>query len=273
MSSTIKICLLQPKITENIEENLNTIKKYSFSAVKQYNPDILVFPQNWISTDIIKSITETKSKSDYTKDLIQILKQISIETNTFLVGGSIPEFDEKEDVFFNTCFCFDNKGNSVLKHRQVHMLNVQLKENFQKGSSVSYFNSPFGKIGVGIGDDLRYHEYTSMLKKERCDLVLFPLCSNEFDESYHVILQGRALDNNIFIGACCYYDMNTSNISNGNVCSCIVNPYGEIIIKSYNQEGIIMGVVDLSKITEIEESIPTLIQKRLDLYEIISVNK
>ncbi len=67
--------------------------------------------------------------------------------------------------------------------------------------------------------------------------------------------------------------MNTSNISNGNVCSCIVNPYGEIIIKSYNQEGIIIGVVDLSKITEIEESIPTLIQKRLDLYEIISVNK
>lgn len=271
MSSTIKICLLQPKITENIEENLKTIKKYSFSAVKQYNPDLLVFPSNWISTNIIKSIQETESKSDFLKNLIQILKQVSIETNTFLVGGSIPEFDENENVFFNTCFCFDNKGNLVLKHRQVHMLNPQFKEFFQKGSSVSYFNSPFGRIGVGIGDDLRYHEYTSMLKKERCDLVLFPFCSKDFDESFQVILQGRALDSNVFIAACCYYDMNTSNISN--VCSCLVNPYGEIIVKSYNQEGIIMGVVDLSKITEIEESIPTLVQKRLDLYEIVSVNK
>ena len=109
-------------------------------------------------------------------------------------------------------------------------------------------------------------EYSQVLKSLKCNLLVFPLSYENFRENdnYKIISQGRALDNNIYLVCASSYVKETNS-----GYSHVVNPYGEVIINSASQEGSIMSVIDLAIIDKIQESIPTLKQKRLDLYELV----
>ncbi len=262
--STMKVCIIQPCITEDYQFNCENISKYSHSSVKIHSPDLVVLPEFWKNSneDKLFSLAEEEKSSKS----IAFLKNLSIELNTFLIGGSIPELDNGK--VYNTCFCFDNKGNIIAKHRQVHFINFN--KSFSRGNSFTIFRTPFANIGIGLGEDLRFMEYAQILKKKDCNVIVVPTSYHKYEENdnYKIITQGRGLDNNIYLITSCSYYQNNQNKSG---YSQIVNPYGEIIINSSNQEGIIMGVIDFAIIDKIQESIPTLKQKRLDLYELISL--
>jgi len=265
-TSTMKVCIIQPYITEDYEMNCENISKYSHSSVKIHSPDLVVLPEFWINSNEEK-LFSLAEKEEISKSLA-FLKNLSKELNTFLIGGSIPELENSK--VYNTCYCFDNKGNIIAKHRQAHFINHN--KNFSSGDSFTICKTPFANIGIGLGEDLRFMEYSQILKKKGCNLIVIPTSYHKYEEydNYKIITQGRSLDNNIYLITSCPYYKDKENKLSG--YSQIVNPYGEIIINSSNQEGIIMGVIDFSIIDKIQDSIPTLKQKRFDLYELISLS-
>ena len=50
--------------------------------------------------------------------------------------------------------------------------------------------------------------------------------------------------------------------------STIVAPWGDIVAKAEEEEELVVADLDLSKVTHMRQSIPTLQQKRTDLYQI-----
>lgn len=54
------------------------------------------------------------------------LKDISIETGKYIIGGSMPEAIEESEKIYNTCLCFDRQGNLVAKHRKLHLFDVNI---------------------------------------------------------------------------------------------------------------------------------------------------
>ena len=258
--STFKICIIQALITDDLQQNYMNITKLVSSSCNLYNPDLLVLPDSWINLNKENQIllAQEESSSEY----LLFLKNLSKEHNKYIIGGSIPE--KENDKYYNTCYCFNSQGEVKAKHRQVHFLNNKL---YSSGDKFTVFETPFAKIGVGIDEDLRFMEYSQVLKSLQCNLLVFPLSYQNFKENDNckIISQGRALDNNIYlVCASCYKNDSDSGYSH------VVNPYGEIIINSSSQECSIMSVIDLGIIDKIQESIPTLKQKRLDLYELVN---
>lgn len=52
-----------------------------------------------------------------------LLSKLARETSTYIIGGSIPEEtqipnSQGENKIYNTCLCFNTKGEIVAKHRK-----------------------------------------------------------------------------------------------------------------------------------------------------------
>ena len=48
----------------------------------------------------------------------QMLSQLARETDTYIIGGSIPELVEGDRRIFNTCLCFNKEGKITGTHRK-----------------------------------------------------------------------------------------------------------------------------------------------------------
>jgi len=55
-----------------------------------------------------------------------MLRNLAIETGTYIIGGTMPESIPGSDKIFNTCLCFDPSGNLKAKHRKQHLFDVNL---------------------------------------------------------------------------------------------------------------------------------------------------
>lgn len=267
METSFRICLIQANISDNFTENKNSIEKFSKASLI-YNPDIIVLPSDWAYSSDLDITSQSLEENE--NDVLNFLKSLSIDLNTVVIGGSIPEKDGEN--YYNTCYCLNGNGEIIGKHRQVHFLG---NSAFSKGNNFTTIELPFAKIGLGLNDDLRFMEYSQLLKKEGAQILIFPNKYSHYAENnhYNIIMQGRALDNNAYVICCNAYIQDNSKITLKNSgYSQIVDPYGQILISSLHQEGVIYAVIDKQLISKIEESIPTLVQKKHELYNLVKLN-
>jgi predicted amidohydrolase len=60
----------------------------------------------------------------------------------YLIGGSIPEHDPKDDKIYNTCTIYDPKGTLIAKHRKVHLFDIDVpgRIRFQESETLTAGN-------------------------------------------------------------------------------------------------------------------------------------
>ena len=56
----------------------------------------------------------------------QMLSELARETQTYIIGGSIPELVENDSRIYNTCLCFDKTGAITAVHRKHHLFDVNI---------------------------------------------------------------------------------------------------------------------------------------------------
>nr|XP_057929936.1 omega-amidase NIT2 isoform X4 [Doryrhamphus excisus] len=102
----------------------------------------------------------------------QVLSQAAKDNNIYLVGGSIPEEDAGK--LYNSCLVFGPDGELLVKHRKIHLFDIDIPEKicFQEsetlspGSTLSVFDTPFCKVGVGICYDMRFAELAQLYSRK-----------------------------------------------------------------------------------------------------------
>lgn len=100
--------------------------------------------------------------SNLQSESLVALSRMAKENQVWLIGGSIPEIEEKTDNVYNTCTVYDPDGNLVVKHRKVHLFDIDIpgrqrfkeSETLTGGKDLNTFTTPFGKIGLGICYDV-----------------------------------------------------------------------------------------------------------------------
>ena len=55
-----------------------------------------------------------------------VLSELAIETDTYIIGGSIPEKVKGSNKIYNTCLCFNRKGEITAVHRKQHLFDVNI---------------------------------------------------------------------------------------------------------------------------------------------------
>ena len=90
--------------------------------------------------------------------------------NLWLVAGSMPELDEKGDLY-NTALVFNPGGDLVAWHRKAHLYPPTLEPSvFRAGDRLTTFEDPaLGAVGVVIGFDGDFPEVAGTLARRGRD--------------------------------------------------------------------------------------------------------
>ncbi|KAM3875785.1 omega-amidase NIT2 [Diretmus argenteus] len=208
----------------------------------------------------------------------RMLSEAAKENKVYLVGGSIPEEDGGK--LYNSCLVFSPDGELMLKHRKIHLFDIdvpgkirfQESETLSPGSSLSMFETPFCKVGVGICYDMRFAELAQLYSQKGCQLLVYPGAFNMTTGPAHweLLQRGRAVDNQVYVAtASPARDEAASYVAWGH--STVVNPWGEVISKAGSEEAVVYADIDLQYLADVRQQIPITAQRRVDLYSVSAV--
>lgn len=260
---------------KNLEKAEELIRKLSKEGA-----NIIVLPEMFntpYSTKYFKQYGEHRE----TSDTLRRLQIIAREETVYIFAGSIPELDH-EDRVYNTCFIIDNKGHILGAHRKMHLFDIDVKGGItfresavlHPGDQVTVVDTEYGKIGVGICYDIRFPELARLMTLEGAHIYILPGAFNMTTGPSHwePLLRVRAIDNQMYVVATApARDNNGVYTSYGN--SMIVDPWGQVVNKLDEKEGILITEIDLTKIKKVRHELPLLKNRRKDIYEVVKVDK
>lgn len=270
----MKIALCQMNVIDNKQENILKATSMINEAVN-YNSNFIVLPEMFncpYSNDKFIEYAEDEKTSTTLNSISKLAKQHGI----YILGGSIPEKEDSK--IYNTSYLFDKKGNIVLKHRKMHLFDVDVEggiyfkesDTLTPGNEFSVCETEYGKIGIGICYDVRFPQLAHINVKKGADILFYPGAFNMTTGPAHweLLFRARALDNQVFcVGVAPALNESASYQSYGH--SIVVNPWGEVICQLDTKEELKIVEIDLNEIEKIRNEIPVLKNKRNDLYEII----
>jgi len=203
----------------------------------------------------------------------QLLSDLAREKAIYLIGGSVPELDNKK--IYNTSYIFNDEGILIAKHRKVYLFDIDIEEGqsfkesdtLNAGNSATVFSTPFGKIGVVICYDFRFPELIRLTVQKGARMIIVPGAFNMTTGPAHweILFRTRAVDNQVFtVGVAPARNEKGNYISYGN--SLIVDPWGEVMARMGGEEGIIIKEIDFKKVNKIRNELPLLKHLRYDIY-------
>jgi omega-amidase len=135
------------------------------------------------------------------------------------------------------------------------------------GNQVTVFETPFCKIGVAICYDIRFPELAEKMRKAGAEMFVYPGAFNTTTGPMHweLLARARAVDNQLYV-ACVSPSRNPDSKYQAWGHSSLVNPWGDVTATCDHTDAILVENVDLTKVREMRQSIPTSSQKRFDLY-------
>lgn len=290
-----RVALLQFSVTDSKEKNHETAATFIGRAAES-GAQLSVLPEIWNSpyataafrnyAEKVPKVGEQPSSDD--SPSVSLLVHLAKKYSMYIVGGSIPEICH-DDKIYNTCVCVDPSGTIVAKHRKVHLFDIDVpggirfkeSDTLSPGNHLTYFNAgePLGNVGVGICYDIRFPEYALLLcKKHNCNVLIYPGAFNLTTGPAHweLLQRGRAIDNQCFILTASPArteppsDDKESKYPHYTAWghSTAVSPWGEVIATCDENENIVTADLDMKLVSQMRQGIPTLQQKREDLYNI-----
>lgn len=290
-----RVALLQVPVAETKTTNLQTASEY---LEKAYNvgAKLAVLPEIWNSpyataafkdyAEVLPDVGDRKGTGPSSTLMMTLAK----EYNMLIVGGSIPE--ECNNKIYNTCLIIDSNGEVVGKHRKAHLFDVDVpggicfkeSETLTAGDEATHFDcAGLGRIGVGICYDIRFPEYAMVLTQiHKCKVLVFPGAFNLTTGPAHweLLQRARAVDGQCYVlSASPARSPPPPNDSDDKTKkkyphysawghSTVVSPWGEVIATCDEKPGMVVADLDMTKVEDMRTAIPTMIQKRDDLYRL-----
>mmetsp|Transcript_1820 Transcript_1820/g.2533 ORF Transcript_1820/g.2533 Transcript_1820/m.2533 type:complete len:372 (-) Transcript_1820:166-1281(-) len=232
--------------------------------------------------------TSDDSTEDSWGESPRLLMTLAKQYNMYIVGGSIPETCDKK--IYNTCLIINPSGEVVGKHRKVHLFDIDVpggicfkeSDTLTAGDGVTHFEvDGLGKIGVGICYDIRFPEFAMLLTQQyNCKILIYPGAFNLTTGPAHweLLQRARAIDGQCYVltaspARTSPPDDETDDTKYPHYSawghSTAVSPWGEVIATCDEQPAMVVTDLDMTKVEEMRMAIPTMKQKRGDLYRLV----
>ncbi|KAL1438852.1 hypothetical protein MTO96_047772 [Rhipicephalus appendiculatus] len=246
-SNSFRVALIQLAVKASKAENLARagveIKKAAASGAKFVClPECFGFPYG--------AQYFPKYAESIPGETSEMLSRAARENGVYLIGGSMAETENGK--LYNTCLVYGPDGEMLAKHRKVHLFDIDIpgkitfreSDSFTAGNSLTTFDTPYCKVGLGICYDLRFAQMAQLYAKQGCKLLFYPGAFNMTTGPLHWELLQRA-------------------------CSLI--PSAKSSHRQGAQEEVVIGEVDLDHLEATRNQIPITKQKRDDLYDVVSI--
>ncbi|KAF1829361.1 carbon-nitrogen hydrolase [Decorospora gaudefroyi] len=284
LKKSLKLALIQLASSADKTSNLTSARQKVLEASKA-GAHLVVLPECFNSpygTKYFDKYAETLLPSP-PKDsqTFTALSKLAKEAGVYLVGGSIPERDDKDEKkLYNTSLTFAPSGELMATHRKVHLFDIDIpgKIKFREsdvlspGNKITLVDLPeYGKIAIAICYDIRFPELAMIAARKGAFLLLYPGAFNLTTGALHweLLARARATDNQVYVGLCSpARDMKAEYNAWGH--SMLVDPNAMVVEQLDEKEGTLIQELVAGRIDEIRKGVPLYGQRRFDVYPDVS---
>ncbi|NQU63383.1 MAG: carbon-nitrogen hydrolase family protein [SAR324 cluster bacterium] len=262
-----KVAIVQMTSNDNYAENLN--KSLSFvEEASRLKTELIAFPENFL---LIANQNIYKSNAVPEVDQVtKIFQQKAVECDISILMGSILEkIPLQSGKYYNTSLLIDQTGCICARYRKIHLFDIthpevvyKESEHIVAGDRTSVYCHAIGTVGLSICYDIRFPVQYQTLTDAGAEIIFVPAAFTVPTGKAHwlTLLQARAIENQVFIIAPAQFGKHSqTKESFGN--SVLIDPWGEILARAADGEGIITGEIDLKKLQETRSRMPVLNHK------------
>ena len=208
----------------------------------------------------------------------------------WLVAGSVPERSAAapgqpqharsglQEHLYNTCMVFSPSGDLVAKHRKLHLFDIDVpgrmtfreSDTLSAGNEATVFDTPFGKVGLGICYDIRFGEYAALMAAKGARMLIYPGAFNTTTGPLHweLLQRARAVDNQLWVLTCSPARSADTKAYQAWGHSSAVSPWGRVLATTDHQPAVVLADIDFSEVDDMRKMIPVATQKRTDVYKL-----
>ncbi|WVQ85474.1 hypothetical protein IAT38_007639 [Cryptococcus sp. DSM 104549] len=294
-ASPFRLALLQlGSLSASKASNISVARSaVAAAASSSPKPQLIVLPEIWNSPYAVTSFREyservpevgsrwaEKGKTEGKEgkeegETVRAMREMARESGCWLIGGSIPERCDKTDNIYNTCTVYDPEGTLVAVHQKVHLFDIDIpgRQTFKEsdtltgGDHLTTFETPFGKIGLGICYDIRFPEMAMIAARQGCVAMIYPAAFNITTGPMHwtLLQRARAVDNQMYI-AMCSPARHPEAAYQAYGHSSVVNPLGDVIVEASHEPTTVFADIDTDLLATTRRNLPVTIQRRFDVY-------
>ncbi len=167
----------------------------------------------------------------------------------------------------NTAVLLGPDGSLLLSYRKTHMYDAfGFRESdlaVPGEQAPRTVRTPLGTFGLLVCYELRFPELPRMLALDGADVILLPsawIAGPLKETHWTTLVAARAIENTVFVAAA----NQTGETRVG--CSRLVDPMGVVLASGGETEGLVIGDVDLDRIAQVRGTLPSLRQRREEIY-------
>lgn len=255
----LKLLLVQIEaITGDIDSNIGKVKKLLKNS-GETSSDLIIMPELWTTGWDCPNFNKY-SEELYSSKTYNFLKQLAVEYNSNIIGGSsiLHKNSEKDR---NTCLIFDRKGNLITSYDKFHLFSHRGQSEgtyLEDGDSPLIVNTDIGKIGISICYDIRFPEMFRLYAFNEADFIVnMAAWPKSFTDEYVTLAKARAIENQIyFISSCLTGKINDMFDFSGH--SMVIDYKGRFIDKLDREEKVLTSFIDLNEMKEYRRQMPIL---------------
>ncbi|ATW27878.1 carbon-nitrogen hydrolase family protein [Candidatus Formimonas warabiya] len=205
---------------------------------------------------------------------IERLGKKARQHQVWLHCGSIGEIIPGEKKLYNTTVLLSPQGEIAAQYRKMHLYDVQVtngpsameSDTKKPGNQIVVADTDLAQIGLSICYDLRFPEIYRIMALQGAEIFLIPASFTLFTGKDHwePLLRARAIENQSYVIAPAQIGVKPKFPAYGK--SLMVDPWGNVIAKSSDKEGVITAEIDLDLLYRIRQEIPCLKNRRPDCY-------
>jgi len=255
ISEKIRVALAQQRILPDREVNIMK----GMSLIKralQVRADVVILPELF-NTGFYPHNYEN-IEPELEEELELVLKLSSSKDIVIIAGVAEREGDD----LYNSAVII-HRGEIIGKYRKTHLFPLTSeKKYFKAGDRIEVFETPVGNVGILICYELRFPELFRKLVKMGAELIVIPAeFPKERIEHWRVLLQARAIENQIFVAGvnCVEGDLDYGGHS------MLVDPMGTVMVEGGDYQEVMMSDIRLGEVYEVREKYPFLNDLREEL--------
>jgi omega-amidase len=274
-AESFRLAVLQLEVTADKQKNIANALEKIREAVTDGRAQVVILPECFNSpygVEYFAKYAEIIPSGETSQNLSAIAKELAI----YLIGGSIPERDEKSNKLYNTCTIWNPDGTLQTFHRKMHLYDVDLPTDitFNESSVLTPGNrltvaTIFDrKVGINICHDIRFEEMAKLYRKKGCEMLVYPSAFDLKTGEMHweLLARSRANDNQLYVVQCSVArDTSAGYVAWG--YSMVVDPWGTVIKKAGQDQETLFVDIDFKVTETVRRQIPIYRQRRIDIYE------
>ena len=246
------------------------------------NPSIICFPEYCGGLKSRNGRFIPPHAKEKNHPFLNEFKSFAKNNNVWISIGSVA-ISHTKGKYCNRSILINNHGEIIHRYDKIHLFDIDLGDDENKflesetvnpGNQSSIAKTPFGIFGFSVCYDLRFAQLYRSLAKQGSEVLMVPsaFTKKTGEAHWHVLNRARAIENGAFVISACASGL----IDGGGECyghSLIIDPWGKVLADGGIGSGVISAKINLGKVKDTRQKIPSLNHDRAFKLKIIDATK